>query len=193
MRRRRRLLVAGGLLPALALAVGVGAVALGDEERRYEAEGFSFAYPEEWREIEGVQFPALEQAVEDTPAGEDVVGIDRESWVSVFAVDVGITVDAAKVRELLDPYRTGVQATVANTPGARLLQELFVVEKGSLPGMRYRVSAPSLQGNRVTDTVTILFSGSRQFVVTCQAPPEQALAVAEGCERVLGTLRREEP
>lgn len=193
MRRRRRLSIAGGLLASLAVVVGVAAVALGDEERRYEAEEFSFAYPQAWRKIEGVRFPALEQAVEDTPAGEDVVGIDQESWVSVFAVDVGVTVDAAKVRELVDPYGTGLRATVANTLGARLLQEPFVVDKGGLPGMRYRVLAPSLQGNRVTDTVTIVFSGSRQFVVTCQARPEHALAMAEGCEQVLGTLTREDP
>lgn len=191
VRRRRRLLI-GGLLASLVLVTGVAAVALGEEDRRYEAQKFSFAYPEDWRRVEGVRFPALEQVEPDTEAGDDVVGIDAESWVSVVVVDLPGPVDAAEVREALGPYRTAVEAIVANTPDARLLQELFVVEKGGMPGMRYRVAASSLEGNRVTDTVTILFSGSRQFVVTCQARPQHAVAVAEGCERVLGTLERED-
>jgi hypothetical protein len=180
--------LAVGVLAVLVLAVGVATAALGGGKQRYETEGFSFEHPTGWESIEDVSFPALEQAVGDTPAGEDVVGIDGENWVSVFTVGAGAVVDAGKVRELVGVYATGLRAVVAGTPEARLLQEPFSLEKGGLPGLRYRVSAPSLQGSRVTDTVTVLFRGSQQLVITCQARPEHALSIAEGCEQVLETL-----
>lgn len=185
--RRRPLLLAATVAAVVALFVGVAVALSGDGSQRYEAAEFSFLYPEEWQEIEGVDFPASAELT-DGRSGQHVVGIDLDNWVSVFPVDLGFVVDGSNVRDVLPTYRSFVRRAVAGDPEAELVQDATVVEKGSLPGVQFRISAVSQQGNRVTETVTSLFSGTSQFLVTCNARPDLAVVAREGCEQALRTL-----
>jgi hypothetical protein len=181
-------LVAGAVLAVLAGSIATAMVTFAEGgPQRYETETFSFLYPEDWREIEGVDFPASEE-VSGGRAGEHVVGIDLDNWASVFSVDLGFVVDGGNVRDVVPNYEAFVRATEAQDPEVEVVQEPTVVEKGSLTGVQFRISAVSQQGNRVIETVTSLFSGARQYLVTCNARPEAPLTAQEGCEQVLQTL-----
>lgn len=171
----------------MVVGVGVASVVSEGGSQRYETAEFSFLYPESWREIEGVDFPASEE-FSGGQAGEHVVGADLDHWVSVFAVDLGFVVDASNVRDVLPTFRSLARRTAAGDPEAELVQEPVVVQKGGLAGVQFALSALSQQGNRVTETVTSLFSGTEQFLVTCNARPEAAATAAEGCEQILRTL-----
>lgn len=170
------------------VGIGVAMAVAGGGPQRYEAAEFSFLYPEGWRELEGVDFPASEE-VSSGRSGEHVVGVDLDNWVSVFAADLGFVVDASNVRDVLPTFRSLASRMAANDPEAELVQEPSVVEKGGLSGVQFSVSAISQQGNRVTETITSLFSGTRQFLVTCNARPDAATKAHEGCEQALRTLR----
>lgn len=78
---------------------------LGDSDTRSHAsEELAFDYPGDWRELEGVEFPLAEEAGE-SKVGEDTVGLDLDSWVTVFTQPVPFEVTPANVSDLVAPAR----------------------------------------------------------------------------------------
>jgi len=183
-------LVALGAALAL-IAVAAVAAARGllpdPDTRTHETGEFAFDYPGDWRELEGVEFPLAERAGE-SKVGEDTVGLDLDSWVTVFTQPVPFEVTPANVSDLVAPARE-IQAETFRPAGARILQEAYVVREAGMPGIRMRAAFKSPRGVAVESEVTTLYRGRSAYVVGCQNRPEQAIEMAAGCERVLETLK----
>lgn len=173
------------------LLVSVVALARGllpdPKTRAYETGQFAFDYPAEWRPIEGVEFPIAEQAGRST-VGDHTVGLDIDNWATVFTQTVPFEVTPRNVSDLVRPARE-VQDETFRPAGARILQEAYAVREAGAPGIRVRVAFKSPRGVPVEAEVTTLYHGRTSYTVSCQNRPQRATEMAEGCERVVETLR----
>lgn len=183
MRRRWWLVGGGAAVVVVAVVVVVVVFVVGGGPKRYEAEGFAFSYPAGWEVVEGVDFPLAVQYGRDD-VGENTVGMDLENWMTVFVARTGVEVGRGNVQDLIPAQRTLVRETVAVNPGARVLQDPFVIEEAGLVGTRYRIAARGQRGQAVEQAITTLWDGATTYVFNCQWRPGLAVEMAAGCEQV---------
>jgi hypothetical protein len=180
-------------LAVLVVAVCVAAVlvvtAPQGGPKRYESDRFTFSYPSEWDRVDDLRFPMAEGWVGERQVGRNVVGIDRDSFVNVYAVDApGRLVDRANVRDLILTERQTLVEMALELGTVQIRQEPFVVEGARLPAIRFVLLYDNPRGVEVTSTITQLYEGTTQYIVACEADSDGRAEIERGCRMVLDTL-----
>lgn len=103
-RPTRLLILVAAALVALGVLGAAGYALLDSDTETLETPEFSFDYPSGWERIEGVEFPNAER-LGDTGVGDHTVGIDPDTWVTVFTSPVGAEVTTRNVNQVVPVAR----------------------------------------------------------------------------------------
>lgn len=187
VRKRRRVWIAALAVAGCAITALVVTV-LPDGPKRHQAERFAFSYPSGWSRLEGLRFPMAEDLQGAHGVGRHVVGIDRDNFVNVYAVDIPVAIDRANVRDVVASEREAFIATASQLGTVHIRQEPSLVGDERLPAIRFRVLYDNPRGVEVTSTITQLYDGATEYIVACEADAAAGAEVARGCRMVLETF-----
>lgn len=184
----RRLMLGAGLL-----LVGVLALVLLEARagpKTYEAERFSFSYPDDWQEVE----LALPLAGE-SELGEHTVGPDDDNWVTVgYTRPNDPPVVARGNVDQLIPHYTERFTELSEQVAGELLSPPAVTDAAAPPGIELRIRVPAESGpGEAVDRITTLWAPEGQFGINCHhseaASAELEQELASGCELIVESFR----
>jgi hypothetical protein len=157
----------------------------GDGDKKYEGDGYSFTYPEDWDE----------QDPEAASQGGDVissayVGQDNTDVLAVLLYRVPVSITEANIDEYADDVFEQAREIYEGLDGELTARPTPVTMDG-LPGFRYEGSLVNVDGVPVQARVTDVFDEMTEYYLYCQFTPEGAEEMKRGCDQAVESFEVE--
>jgi hypothetical protein len=171
------------LLLAVAAASAFGACG-GEEDRRFEADGFAitFEYPEGFEESDDV---TINQQQGSQSEESLAVGLDRDNGIIVQRYKLKRSIDRSTLdlaKEEFDALVTGLSPDAAQGQTAEI---------AGFPALRYS-EVPVRSVERGQSRLVVLFDGRTEYLINCQSTPEKRREINEACDLAVDTLERKQ-
>ena len=170
--------------PALALATLALGACGGQEDRRFEADGFAitFEYPEGFEESDDV---TINQQQGSEAEESLAVGLDDDNGIIVQRYELKRSID----EDTLDLAKAEFDRLVAGlAPGAAPGQ---TTEVAGFPALRYAdVPVRSIEGGE--SRLVVLFDGRTEYLINCQSTPDKRSEINEACDMAIDSLQRKQ-
>ncbi len=148
----------------------------------FDRYGLHFDYPVSWRSVDVV----FSQAG-NPPVFHEQFGIDQYDYLAVSAYQLGGTVTATNLPQVLPNFNWLVQGLATQTQASSLTGPEATAIAGR-PAITFSISFALPSGVRETLDATIVFADRTEYMLGCQYRPELASDIQSGCERAIETL-----
>lgn len=181
LRRVRSRLLAP--LIVASLTVGLGACGSDDDESEdvatFEQEGYAitFDYPSDWELTTDVEVATQLGGTADESVA---VGLDESNGITVerYTLNQEVTeADLDAVQAEFDGLITQADPDATSTTG----------EIAGLPSVSYQ-PIQLTEPQDLESRITAVFDGDQEYLLNCQATPEQIETIAAACDQALETL-----
>lgn len=192
MRRLLFMLLALSLAATIAAGCGDGeettstaaddTTAAADEPGVFDEADFdiTFEYPSGFEPLEDISFNRSAGSSAVATAG---VGLDETNLLAVQRFDLNTEV----TKDTIDDVRPEADMLFSQLAGEDVKGK--DVEVGGLPALQYEITLSDPPDAETK--ATAIFDGRTQYLLNCQATPEEAAAVEEACDMALDTLETE--
>jgi hypothetical protein len=152
-------------------------------DKTFEGEGYSFTYPEDWRDrTEDIEFSA--QAGSEPTTSEVVLAPgDRPDVVIVQVGPTSPSITEDNIDELEEEIARVVESGFQQADGQLTAGPTRVTVAG-LPPIRLEGTSVTPAGDSVRSRLTLIYDGRNQYAVNCQFTPEGAEEMKRGCDQV---------
>jgi len=144
---------------------------------------FNFSYPKDW--FKGSANKDADQSTGGKPTARAAVGFDDDNGVLMSRYDLSADVTAAE----LPDHVSELDGIVSQFSGQR--SSGTVADIGGLPAVAYEEFALPEDPNGRSSRVIFLFDGKTEYEINCQWTAQGRERVNQGCDQVLGTLRKQ--
>jgi hypothetical protein len=178
-------LIALGLV-ATACSVSVGNDSNDDSapSKTYEANGVTFDYPSEWRELKaqsGAQTSGSSQLWTAT------VGPEQSDLVNLSAYQLSLEVNEGNIDDVQTEVDQVIQGLVAQANGT--------IESGpeqttiaGFPAYKYEWSGVEVNDEEKSSEVYLVFNGKTEYFFNCQYSASKEQDVLAGCHTILDSF-----
>lgn len=137
----------------------------------------TFEYPSDFEPLEDISFNRSAGSSAVATAG---VGLDETNLLAVQRFDLNTEV----TKDTIDDVRPEADMLFSQLAGEDVKGK--DVEVGGLPALQYEITLSDPPDAETK--ATAIFDGRTQYLLNCQATPEEADAVEEACDIALDTL-----
>jgi hypothetical protein len=149
----------------------------------YAANGVSFSYPSDWRDLGGVSTSASM----GTQVWSATVGLDGRNLVSVARYTLSVPITAENIETRTDAVRSQLENLFAQAGGS-LRAGPQLLRMGGLPALAFAGSAHDPDGRPVEERLVLAFDGTTEYFVNCQYDAHTQPEVVAGCQRIVSTF-----
>jgi hypothetical protein len=160
-------------------------------DKAFKGDGYSFAYPGEWSELEVAGTEIQVGTHPQRPPvylGPEAPGRPDFLMVSITRLRRSVTED--NLDEAADEFADVARRVFQQVPQGRLVNGPTQVTVGGLPALRFE-GAFNLKGFHVQNRVIVVFDGKTEYSLNCQFTRGDPEGVARGCEQVVESFQVE--